>query len=64
MEKLTIVDIQTQEVTIDVYDIDEDENVDEEFIRNLGFNPDYCHWFFGTSFSIKYHSKTERHETT
>ena len=64
MEKLTVVDIQTQEVTIDVYDIDENENVYEEFIRNLGFNPDYCHWFFGTSFNIKYHSKTERNEIT
>ena len=64
MEKLTVVDIQTQEVTIDVYDIDENENVDEEFIRNLVFNPDYCHWFFGTSFNIKYLSKTERNEIT
>lgn len=63
MEKLIIVDITTQEVTVDSYDINEDENVDEDFIRKLGFNPDYCHWFFGTSLKITHHSKQERYET-
>ena len=62
-EKLVVIDIEIQDVSVNVYEITDEDNVDEEFIRNLGFDPDYCHWFFSTSFNVQYHTIKERYET-
>lgn len=55
MEKLIILCFEVQDVEIHIYTIDQDDNVDEEYIRKLGFNPDYCQWSFGTSLKIITH---------
>lgn len=54
-EKLIILDFKVQDVTIHIYPIDSNIEVDEEYIQNLGFNPDYCSWHFGTEVKIIEH---------
>lgn len=58
-EQLVIVDTLIQDVTIHIYPIDEDTEVDEDFIKKLGHDPDYCQWFFGIDVDIKHHSEDE-----
>ena len=55
MEKLVILDYSVGEVH--VYDIHPDTNIDEDFIKNLGFNISTISWMFSERISIVYHKK-------
>lgn len=58
-ERLVITDFSTQELNIHIYIIDVDMEVNEEFIKKLGHDPNYCQWFFGMRVNIQNHSKDE-----
>lgn len=51
-EKLVIIDFLIQDLDIYIFTIDEDTEVDENYIKKLGFNPDNCRWFFGTDVRV------------
>lgn len=44
-----------QDVTIHIYQIGPDIEVDEGFIRRLGYDPNYCQWAFGTEAEVVKH---------
>lgn len=50
METLAIMDYSI--ASINLYDIDEDADIDEDYIRELGYNPDECSWMFNESIQI------------
>lgn len=56
-EKLVILDFLIQDVTIHIYEIDSDIRVDENFITKLGYNPDFCQWYFGTKAEVIKHKE-------
>lgn len=49
-EILAIMDYSTS--TIHLYEIDENEDVDEDFIKKMNHNPDECSWMFGENISV------------
>lgn len=51
-EKLVVIDFVVQDLEIYIFTIDEDTNVDEDYIKDLGFDPDNCSWFFGTNVKV------------
>lgn len=54
-EKLVVLDFMVQDVTIHIYQIGPDIEVDEGFIRRLGYDPNYCQWAFGTEAEVVKH---------
>ena len=52
MEKLVVLDYST--CTLHVYNIETEESVSDEYIVNLGYNPDACYWMIG-DVEILYH---------
>lgn len=54
-EKLIIMDYSVGEVHI--YDVLPDTNIDEDFIRDLGFNINTCSWMFSNTIEIVYHKE-------
>lgn len=57
MEKLVILDFIVQNVTIHIYNINPDVEVDEDYIKKLGFNPNYCSWHFGNKAEVINHKE-------
>lgn len=57
MEKLVILDFIVQDLTIHIYPIKSDTEVDEDYIKKLGFDPNYCQWFFGTKAEVIEHNE-------
>ena len=55
MEKLVVIDLLCQEVEVHIYDISSDVEVDEEFIKKLGHDPNHCQWAFGAEVDIVKH---------
>lgn len=55
MEKLVIIDYS--DISVNIYDIDSEADIDEEYIHNLGYNPGNCSWMFGEGMEITYHKE-------
>lgn len=53
MEELVILDYNRSEVHF--YKVDFDIEVDEEYIRKLGHNPDECSWMTGEFINLIRH---------
>ena len=58
-EKLIVVDPLVQGVSIHIYPIDEDMDIDESVIKKLGHDPNTCQWFFGLDVNIIKHNDYE-----
>lgn len=56
-EKLIVLDFMVQDITIHIFNITPDTEVDEDFIMRLGFDPTYCQWAFGTNIKIIEHKE-------
>ena len=52
---LVITDFSTGEV--DIYNVDREADIDEDFIRKLGYSPSSCQWMFCQNLKINHHSK-------
>ena len=52
-ELLVIMDYSTS--TIHLYEIDENEDIDEDFIRKMNHNPDECSWMFAEDIEVIKH---------
>ena len=50
MEDLVILDYSNS--TVHFYKVDNNANIDEEYIKILGFNPDECSWMFAKNIEI------------
>ena len=57
MEKLIILDYSVQSVECHVYDIDPSVDVDDDYIKELGFDSGYCFWYYGSSFKLVEHEE-------
>lgn len=55
MEKLVILDHYAQNIKIHIYNVDSNLDLGCDYIEALGFDPDQCLWFFGTSVDILKH---------
>ena len=53
MEELAILDYNTLEVHF--YKVDPNVNIDEDYIKKLGHNPDGCSWMFGEYIGVVKH---------
>lgn len=53
MEKLVVLDYST--CTLHVYNIKTEKPISDEYIVNLGYNPDDCYWMIG-DVEILYHN--------
>lgn len=53
METLAILDYSTCDVHL--FYISPDAVVDDEFIVNIGFNPDECSWMVGENVGVTLH---------
>ena len=53
MEDLVILDYNTSSVHF--YKVDNDADVDYDYIEKLGFNPDECSWMFAEDIEIIKH---------
>lgn len=53
MEKLVILEFDVQDIHIHVINLPTDQFVDEEYIKNLGFDTNHCEWFIGCN--VIYH---------
>ena len=50
MEELVIIDYN--KLAVHFYKVDCDANIDEDYIKKLGFNPDECSWMFAKNIEI------------
>lgn len=50
MKDLVILNYNT--ASVHFYKIDNNTNIDEEYIKILGFNPDECSWMFAKNIEI------------
>ena len=57
MEELVILNYATSEVHF--YRIDYDTEVNEDYIKKLGHNPNECSWMFGEFINIIKHNKED-----
>lgn len=55
MEKIVILDHRAQNLKIHIYNVDSDADIGYGYIKALGFDPNQCVWFFGTSVDIIKH---------
>ena len=53
MEDLVILDYSTSSVHF--YKVDNNADLDYDYIKKLGFNPDECSWMFAEDFEIIKH---------
>ena len=53
MEDLVILDYSNS--TVHFYKVDNDANIDENYIEKLGFNPNCCSWMFAEDIGIIKH---------
>ena len=53
MEELIIMDYST--LSVHLYKIDSNININEEYIKHLGYNTDECSWMFGEDIDIFKH---------
>ena len=53
MEDLVILDYST--ASVHFYKIDNDADVDYDYIEKLGFNPDECNWMFAEDIEVIKH---------
>ena len=53
MEDLVILDYNTSSVHF--YKVDNDADVDYDYIEKLGFNPDECSWMFADDIEVIKH---------
>ena len=53
MEELVIIDYN--KLAVHFYKVDCDANIDEDYIKKLGFNPDECSWMFAEDIDIIKH---------
>ena len=53
MEDLVILDYSTS--TVHFYKVDNDANIDENYIEKLGFNTNECSWMFAEDIGIIKH---------
>ena len=53
MEDLVILDYNNS--TLHFYKVDNDANIDENYIEKLGFNPNECSWMFAEDIGIIKH---------
>lgn len=53
MEELVILDYLNSSVHF--YKVDNDADVDYDYIKKLGFNPDGCSWMFGERIEVIKH---------
>ena len=53
MEDLVILDYNNS--TLHFYKVDNDANIDENYIEKLGFNPNSCSWMFAEDIGIIKH---------
>ena len=53
MEDLVILDYSTS--TVHFYRVDNNANIDENYIEKLGFNPNECSWMFAEDIGIIKH---------
>ena len=58
MERLIILDYTT--CNVDVYDVDSDADIDEEYISNIGYNTDNCYWMFWEEMEVTFHKEILR----
>ena len=54
MEKLIILDYTNS--SVDIYNVDENANIDESYIRDLGYDSN-CLWMFSVDPLITYHEE-------
>lgn len=55
MEKLVILDYNT--LSVNIYDVDSEANINEEYINNLGYHTSECSWMFAKNLNIVHHSR-------
>ena len=53
MEDLVILDYSNS--TVHFYKVDNNANIDENYIEKLGFNPDGCSWMFAEDIEVIKH---------
>lgn len=53
MENLIILDFSTS--TVHIYNVDSDSDINEEYIKNLGFNLNTCSFMFSSEIEIIKH---------
>lgn len=53
MRKLIILNFTT--CSVDIYDVDSDADIDEEYISRLGYSINSIEWMIGEGMSIHYH---------
>lgn len=53
MEELVVLDYNTSEIHF--YKIDYDTNINDDYIKSLGHNPNECSWIFGEFINIIKH---------
>ena len=53
MENLVILDYST--ASVHFYKVDNDANLDYDYIEKLGFNPDECSWMFAEDIEVIKH---------
>lgn len=56
MEQIAILDFNTN--SVHVYDITNDTDINEEYIKHLGFNPDSVIYMFGEIITVIKHKET------
>ena len=55
MEKLVILDYN--DASVHFYDMKPDTEIDEEYLRDLGYKPNDCAWMFSEDMTIKFHTE-------
>ena len=53
MEDLVIIEYNT--LSVHFFKVSTDANIDEDYIRKLGFNPNECSWMFGEYIEVIKH---------
>lgn len=57
MEKIVILNFGTSDIKIHIYNVDLSADIDWDYIKTLGFDPDECIWYFATNIDIKKHKE-------
>ena len=61
MEKVVIVDFAAaQSIEIHTFNIEDNETLDDDSLKEAGFDPDYCMRFYGSEVSVSVHDETIR----
>ena len=55
MNKLVILNYTTN--SVDIYDVDPNTIISDEYLINLGYNTSNCVWMFGKATRITYHEE-------